>query len=104
MKRRNQLKLLLINSLRISMCFLFYFILFLVILVNIYLKNKVLKQHNFDAIVVGSGISGGWAAKELTENGLKVLLIERGPKHDHIKDYKTASLHPWETDYKGLTT
>lgn len=69
-----------------------------------YLNIKATKQNNYDAIVVGSGISGGWAAKELTEKGLKVLMIERGPKHDHIKDYKTASLHPWETEYKGLTT
>ena len=49
----------------------------------------------FDAIVVGSGISGGWAAKELTEKGLKVLLLERGPMVEHVKDYKTATLSPW---------
>ena len=40
----------------------------------------------YDAIVVGSGISGGWAAKELTEKGLRVLLLERGPNVEHIKD------------------
>ena len=48
-------------------------------------------DNNFDAIVVGSGISGGWAAKELCEKGLKVLLLERGGPYEHIKDYKTAS-------------
>ena len=45
------------------------------------------KPPEFDAIVVGSGISGGWAAKELTERGLKVLLVERGPHITHRKDY-----------------
>lgn len=49
----------------------------------------------FDAIVVGSGISGGWAAKELTERGLKTLLLERGPPVEHRVDY-TDSLQPWE--------
>ena len=44
----------------------------------------------YDAIVVGSGISGGWAAKELTEKGLKVLLLERGRNIEHIKDYVNA--------------
>lgn len=48
-------------------------------------------NNQFDAIVVGSGISGGWAAKELTEKGLKVLLLERGKKIEHIKDYKNAT-------------
>ena len=49
----------------------------------------------FDAIVVGSGISGGWAAKELTEKGLKTLVLERGRNVEHIKDYTTASMSPW---------
>ncbi|MEY3187687.1 MAG: hypothetical protein RIT41_222, partial [Bacteroidota bacterium] len=44
----------------------------------------------YDAIVVGSGISGGWAAKELTQKGLKVLLLERGRNIEHIKDYVNA--------------
>ena len=44
-------------------------------------------QNHYDAIVVGSGISGGWAAKELTEKGLKVLLLERGRDIEHIKGY-----------------
>jgi choline dehydrogenase-like flavoprotein len=59
---------------------------------------------NYDAIVVGSGISGGWAAKELCEKGLKVLLLERGGPFEHIKDYKTAGLNPWEKESrKGWT-
>ena len=71
---------------------------------SIYISTKAKDQHTFDAIVVGSGISGGWAAKELTEKGLKVLIIERGGKHEHIKDYKTASLNPWELEHRGMTT
>ena len=58
----------------------------------------------FDAIVVGSGISGGWAAKELCEKGLKVLLLERGRNFEHIKDYKTASKDPWDFEHRGQTT
>lgn len=61
-------------------------------------------NESYDAIVVGSGISGGWAAKELTEKGLKVLLLERGPNVEHIKDYKTATLPPWEIPHRGRDT
>jgi choline dehydrogenase-like flavoprotein len=57
---------------------------------------KLPPNHAFDAIVVGSGISGGWAAKELCEKGLKTLLLERGRNVVHIKDYDTASLSPWQ--------
>lgn len=53
-------------------------------------------SHHFDAIVVGSGISGGWAAMELCRKGLKTLLLERGRNVEHIKDYPTAMLKPWE--------
>jgi len=52
--------------------------------------------------VVGSGISGGWAAKELTEKGLKVLLLERGRNIEHIKDYVNANKEPWEFPHRGL--
>src|SRR3954468_6454498 len=55
----------------------------------------------FDAIVVGSGITGGWAAKELTQKGLKVLMLERGRNVEHIKDYKTALTPPWELPHRG---
>ncbi|MBL1408650.1 FAD-dependent oxidoreductase [Sphingobacterium faecale] len=53
-------------------------------------------KETFDVIVVGSGISGSWAAKEFCEKGLKVLLLERGRQVEHIKDYPTAMLDPWE--------
>lgn len=56
----------------------------------------------YDAIVVGSGISGGWAAKELTEKGLKVLLLERGRDIEHIKDYVTANKESWEFPHRGI--
>jgi choline dehydrogenase-like flavoprotein len=56
---------------------------------------------DFDAIVVGSGISGGWAIKELTERGLKVLLIERGPDTIHGEDYIGEGKAPWELPYHG---
>ncbi|TCC88689.1 GMC family oxidoreductase [Pedobacter frigiditerrae] len=55
----------------------------------------------FDAIVIGSGMSGGWAAKELTEKGLKTLLIESGRNVEHIKDYPTTNMQPWEFAHRG---
>ncbi len=55
----------------------------------------------YDAIVIGSGISGGWAAKELTEKGLNVLLLERGKNVEHIKDYVNATKAPWEYPYRA---
>lgn len=55
----------------------------------------------YDAIVVGSGISGGWAAKELTEKGLKVIMLERGKNIEHIKDYTQANKAPWEFPHRG---
>jgi choline dehydrogenase-like flavoprotein len=58
----------------------------------------------YDAIVVGSGISGGWAAKELTEKGLRVLLLERGRNIEHIKDYVNATKAPWEYPHRGGRT
>jgi choline dehydrogenase-like flavoprotein len=58
----------------------------------------------YDAIVVGSGISGGWAAKELTEKGLKVLLLERGENVEHIKGYTSANKAPWEFPHRGGKT
>ena len=58
----------------------------------------------FDAIVVGSGISGGWAAKELTEKGLKTIMLERGRDVKHVTDYKNASKGPWEFPHRGGRT
>jgi choline dehydrogenase-like flavoprotein len=58
----------------------------------------------FDAIIVGSGISGGWAAKELTEKGLRVLLLERGKNIEHIKDYVSTNKHPWDFAHRGGRT
>lgn len=58
----------------------------------------------YDAIVIGSGISGGWAAKELTEKGLKTLMLERGRNVVHIKDYTDATAPPWELMHRGKTT
>jgi choline dehydrogenase-like flavoprotein len=59
--------------------------------------------NTYDAIVVGSGISGGWAAKELCEKGLKTLVLERGPQLRHIEDYKTALKNPWELPHNNRT-
>jgi choline dehydrogenase-like flavoprotein len=61
-------------------------------------------DNTYDAIVVGSGISGGWAAKELTEKGLKVLLLERGENIEHIKDYVSTNKAPWEFPHRGGRT
>jgi choline dehydrogenase-like flavoprotein len=68
------------------------------------INNKAVTQNTYDAIVIGSGISGGWAAKELTEKGLKVLMLERGKPLEHRKDYKTANLDPWEFPHRGRAT
>src|SRR5690625_4548465 len=61
-------------------------------------------NNHYDAIVVGSGISGGWAAKELTEKGLKVLLLERGRNPEHIKDYTNAHKEVWDYQHRNLPT
>jgi choline dehydrogenase-like flavoprotein len=63
-----------------------------------------MQSEQYDAIVVGSGISGGWAAKELTEKGLRVLLLERGRNVEHIKDYPNATKAPWEYPHRGGRT
>ena len=63
-----------------------------------------MQSESFDAIVVGSGISGGWAAKELTERGLRVLLLERGKNVEHQKDYRNARKGYWEYPYRAGRT
>lgn len=64
------------------------------------MPDEKINQH-YDAIVIGSGASGGWAAKELCDKGLKTLVLERGRNVTHIKDYPTASKAPWEFEYRG---
>jgi choline dehydrogenase-like flavoprotein len=68
--------------------------------INTDLKN----ENTYDAIVIGSGISGGWAAKELTEKGLRVLMLERGMNVEHVKDYESAMKSPWEFAHAGRLT
>ena len=65
------------------------------------LKNK---SNKFDAIVIGSGMTGGIAAKELTEKGLKVLVVERGREVKHVEDYDTAMKAPWELPHRDKLT
>ncbi|QCR21313.1 GMC oxidoreductase [Pontibacter sp. SGAir0037] len=64
------------------------------------LNTESVKQRTYDAIVIGSGISGGWAAKELTEKGLKTLLLERGRDVKHLKDYPTTNMYPYEFEHR----
>ena len=68
-----------------------------------YLNTSAKEKNTYDAIVVGSGISGGWAAKELSEKGLKVLLLERGGPMVH-PNYPTTSMDPWEFPHRGAVT
>ena len=68
-----------------------------------YFESKGKDEVTYDAIVVGSGISGGWAAKELSEKGLKTLMLERGRKVKH-GEYPTANLEPWEVPNNGELT
>ena len=64
-----------------------------------YINNKAKSQNTYDAIIVGSGISGGWAAKELCEKGLKVLLLDRGRNVVH-PNYPTATKNPWDFTHR----
>ena len=66
------------------------------------LLNSNLEQ--YDAIVVGTGVSGGWAAKELCENGLKTLVLERGRMVKHIEDYPTMNDDPWDLELRESST
>ena len=67
-------------------------------------NNNKKKTTQYDAIVVGTGISGGWAAKELCEKGLKTLVLERGRMVKHIEDYPTANLDPWDLPNGDIPT
>jgi choline dehydrogenase-like flavoprotein len=68
-----------------------------------FINTKATAQNTYDAIVVGSGISGGWAAKELCEKGLRVLLLDRGRNVEH-GDYPTAKKAPWEFEHRNTLT
>ena len=61
-------------------------------------------DNTYDAIVIGSGISGGWAAKELCEKGLKTIMLERGMNIEHIKDYTEANKEAWDYPHRGERT
>ncbi len=66
-----------------------------------YINIDSVKERTFDAIVIGSGISGGWAAKELCEKGLKTLVLERGRDVKHVEDYPTTNMYPYEFEHRG---
>jgi choline dehydrogenase-like flavoprotein len=68
------------------------------------INSAAKRQMTYDAIVIGSGISGGFAAKELCEKGLKTLVLERGRDVRHIKDYPTATKNPWDFPHRGRFT
>ena len=63
------------------------------------LNTRWRRENTYDAIVVGSGITGGWAAKELSEKGLNTLVVERGRMVRHLSDYPTATKDPWDLRY-----
>jgi choline dehydrogenase-like flavoprotein len=64
------------------------------------ISGKSKSDHSYDAIVISSGISGGRAAKELCEKGLKTLVLERGIMVEHLQDYPTATMNPWEFPHR----
>lgn len=68
------------------------------------ISTKGLQPQSYDAIVIGSGMTGGWAAKELCEKGLKTLVLERGRNVEHIKDYPTSGKAPWEFPHRNSLT
>ena len=71
---------------------------------TLHINNKAKPQNTYDVIIVGSGISGGWAAKELCEKGLKVLMLERGRNVNHPTDYPTATKDPWDFTHRNTLT
>lgn len=68
------------------------------------LNLKAQQENTYDAIVVGTGVSGGWAAKELTEKGLKTLVLDRGRDVRHVTDYPTMTKDPWQLPHGGQMT
>ncbi|MBL7740639.1 MAG: GMC family oxidoreductase [Chitinophagaceae bacterium] len=71
---------------------------------NFHISGKGKEAHSYDAIVIGSGITGGIAAKELTQAGLKVLLLERGRMVEHVKDYPTVMTDPWDLPLRNMVS
>src|SRR6185312_4128329 len=71
---------------------------------SLHVNGRGKEANSYEAIVIGSGISGGWAAKELCEKGLKTLVLERGRNIEHIKDYPTMNKAPWEFKNRGAMT
>ena len=70
---------------------------------SLQIKPNLKEKNSYDALVIGSGITGGWAAKELCEKGLKVLLLERGQPVNH-PHYPTSMMDPWEFTHRNLLT
>lgn len=68
------------------------------------INTKGALQNTFDVIVIGSGMTGGWSAKEFCEKGLKTLVLERGRNVEHNKDYLTATLKPWQLPHRDKLT
>ncbi|WP_337043432.1 GMC family oxidoreductase [Emticicia sp. 17c] len=68
------------------------------------LNIDAIKAQTYDAIVIGSGVTGGWAAKELTEKGLRVIMLEKGKQLEHVTGYENAMKDPWQMQYNGRLT
>jgi choline dehydrogenase-like flavoprotein len=71
---------------------------------SVNINSGGVQQNTYDAIVIGSGISGGWAAKELCDHGIRTLMLERGKNVVHLKDYPTATKNPWDFAHRGQMT
>lgn len=68
------------------------------------LNIDAIKAQTYDAIIIGSGVTGGWAAKELTEKGMRVIMLEKGKQLEHVTGYENAMKDPWQTQYNGRLT